>query len=137
MQKYGTKINKVFNHFPLDFHKNAQVGAEILECVGELSWSDNFYALAKESYTKEDSTQTFLVDEAIKLKVNKEKLISCLDGHKYAEKVKNQMTRWTQSFWINGTPGNILINNKTGEYEILSGALPTQMFSNVIDNLLK
>jgi len=137
MTKYGNKINKIFNHFPLDFHKNAQTWAEILECVGELSWSDTFYALAKESYSKENSTQTFLIDEAVKLKVDKTKLTTCLESHKYAEKVKNQMTRGSQSFWINGTPGNILINNKTGEYEILSGALPTQMFADVIDKLLK
>jgi protein-disulfide isomerase len=137
MTKYGNKINRIFNHFPLEFHKNAQAGAEILECVGELSWSDTFYALAKESYSKENSTQTFLIDEAVKLKVDKTKLTTCLESHKYAEKVKNQMMRGSQSFWINWTPGNILINNKTGEYEVLSGALPTQTFTDVIDKLLK
>ncbi len=137
MTKYGEKINKIFNHFPLDFHQNAQVWAEILECVGEISWSDSFYALAKESYTKENSTQSFLVDEAVKLGVEKEKLNSCLESHKYAEKVKNQMMRWSQSFWINGTPWNVIINNETWEYEILSWALPTQMFNDVIDKLLQ
>jgi hypothetical protein len=30
------------------------------------------------------------------------------------------MTNGTELFGITGTPGNILINNETGEYEVIS-----------------
>ena len=40
-------------------------------------------------------------------------------------------------FWITGTPGNILINNTTGEYEVISWAYPTSAFEAIIDKLLK
>ncbi|USN57877.1 MAG: hypothetical protein H6767_06005 [Candidatus Peribacteria bacterium] len=40
------------------------------------------------------------------------------------------------TFGITGTPGNVLINNETGEYEVLSGAYPTASFEDVIDRLL-
>jgi len=61
---------------------------------------------------------------------------SCLDDWIYEEKVKNQMKLWTETFGITGTPWNVLINNETGEYEILSWAYPTSEFIKVIDKLL-
>jgi hypothetical protein len=40
------------------------------------------------------------------------------------------------TFGVTGTPGNVLINNATGEYEVLSGAYPTPAFEAIIDKLL-
>ena len=54
-----------------------------------------------------------------------------------SQKVKDQLGRGGEVFGITWTPGNVLINNETGEYEIISGAYPTVAFESVIDNLLK
>ena len=40
-------------------------------------------------------------------------------------------------FQITGTPGNILINNETGEYIKIPGAYPFEAFQQSIDTLLK
>ena len=45
------------------------------------------------------------------------------------------MKRGTALFGVTGTPGNVLINNETGEYEVLSGAYPTASFEQIIDRL--
>jgi hypothetical protein len=37
---------------------------------------------------------------------------------------------------ITGTPGNILLNNKTGETRLKSGALPPAMLKSGIDQML-
>jgi protein-disulfide isomerase len=42
-----------------------------------------------------------------------------------------------QLFGITWTPGNVLINNNTGEYDIISWAYPTASFETIIDKLLK
>jgi protein-disulfide isomerase len=34
-KKYNNKINIIYKHFPLEFHKNAYIAAEILECSAE------------------------------------------------------------------------------------------------------
>lgn len=39
-------------------------------------------------------------------------------------------------FGITGTPGNAVINNLTGEYEVVSGAYPASTFEGIIDKML-
>jgi protein-disulfide isomerase len=135
--KYGDTLNKMFNHFPLDFHPNAKPAAMIAECLAEAKWIDAFYALIHESFVKENSSKSFLLDEAVKLWGDEAALEKCLDDKKYASKIDAQMGRAQKLFGINGTPGNVLINNETGEYDVISGAYPTQSFVDIIDGLLK
>lgn len=148
-KKYGDKLNIVFNSFPLQFHNNAEPAAEILECLGEQKWSDAYYSLIHTSYssakaldtgnidTSISSSKKFLVEQAVALWANEAELNKCIDSGKFKEKVKSQMETWTTLFGITGTPGNILINNATGEYEVISWAYPTSEFEKIIDEFLK
>lgn len=137
--KYGEKLNVVFNHFPLNFHKNAQKGAETLECIGEVTGSDTFYTVIEKSYKKYDNNNfdlDGLFDIAANEWVNKKDLANCVESGKYSEKVMNQMSLGQDTFGVTGTPWNVLINNKTWEYEVLSGAYPSPAFEDIIDRLL-
>jgi len=40
-------------------------------------------------------------------------------------------------FGITGTPGNVIINNETGEYEVISGAYPAEEFEAKINSIMK
>ena len=137
MEKYGNDINMVFNHFPLGFHANALPGAQVLECLAEQKGSDAFYALIKQAFTDEKSTKSYLMEEAGKLGANEDSLEECVDSKKYVDKVNGQMEKGTSLFGVTGTPGNVLINNETGEYEVISWAYPTSAFETTIDELLK
>jgi len=136
-EKYGDDLWLIFNHFPLGFHDNAQPGAEILECLGEQKGSDTFYALIKKSYSDEKSDKDYLIAEAVTLWADEDELKKCLDDGTYTDKVKAQMAAWTEMFGVTGTPWNVLINNETWEYEVISGAYPTSAFEEIIDKLLK
>ncbi len=136
-EKYGEDLNIVYNHFPLEFHKNAQVGAEILECVGEQKGSEAYYSLIKKSYTDKKSDKSYLIEEAVTLGASESDINECLESGKYTEKVQNGMAKGAELFGITGTPGNILINNETWEYEVISWAYPTSSFVEIIDGLLK
>lgn len=135
-ETYSGSLNKVYNHFPLSFHKNAAIWAQILECIWSQKGSDAFYALAKKAYAKENSTKSFLIDEAVELGADKKILETCLKDETFKTKVEKQMQIGSTVFGITGTPGNVVINNETWEYEILSGAVPTEYFLDVIDRLL-
>ncbi len=135
--KYANDLNIVFNHFPLWFHANAQIWAEIVECLGEQKWTEAFYALVKKSFTDEKSTKAYLIEQAVALWANEWDLNKCLDDARYTEKVKSQMEAWTSLFGVTGTPWNVLINNETWEYEVISWAYPTSEFEKIIDWLLK
>jgi len=136
-KKYWEKLNEAFQNFPLDFHKNALPGAEILECLGKEKWVDAYYELKHISYKNKNSDKDFLIDEAVKLWANKDTITKCSEAKTFADKINNQQRTWTKEFGITGTPGNVLVNNETGEYKVISGAYPTSEFIKVIDKLLK
>ena len=136
-KKYGDKLNIIFNHFPLQFHANAQPWAEVLECLWEQKGSDAFYGLIKKAYTDEKSTKAYLIEQATALWANATELNKCIDSGKFTKKIKDQLEVWSSTFGITGTPGNVLVNNETGEYEVLSWAYPTASFEDIIDRLLK
>ncbi|MDD2908050.1 MAG: thioredoxin domain-containing protein [Candidatus Gracilibacteria bacterium] len=133
--KYGDELNIVFNSFPLYFHNNAQTAAEIIECLGAQKGSEAFYSLISTSYETKDSTKETLLKEAVKLGADETKLNKCLEDKTFTKKVADQMQTGTDLFGITGTPGNVLINNATGEYEVISGAYPAEAFSSLIDRL--
>lgn len=135
-EKYWDDINRIYNHFPLDFHENAIPWAQILECIWESNWSDAFYKLLEVAYAEGKSDKDYLITEAEKLWVNKANLDECLESGKYKEKVQNEQNIWASLFWIQWTPWNVLINNETLEYEIISWAYPTESFIAIIDKLL-
>ena len=41
-----------------------------------------------------------------------------------------------QKMGVQGTPGTVVINNQTGEYELIAGAYPASEFERVINKLL-
>lgn len=136
-KKYGEEISIAYNHFPLYFHENAQIGAEILECLWEEKWVDAFYALIEKSYKDEKSAKSFLIAEAINLWADEDVLNKCIDSWKYSEKVRKQMANGTELFSVTWTPGNVLINVETWEYDVISGAYPVESFNELIERLKK
>lgn len=138
MEKYEWTVNKIFHHFPLNFHANAQKAAETLECAAQLNGSEVYYSLISKSFEKYNNnnfTLSGLNDLAAEMGVNKSQLAECVDSGKYKEKVINQMQIGQANFNVTGTPGNVLINNTTGEYVVLSGAQGTQAFVAAIESL--
>lgn len=135
--KYGEDLNVIFQHFPLDFHPQAQKWAEWLECIAEQK-PEVLYTMIEETFTKFNNNNfsiTWFQDLAAENGVNKEELIECMDSGKYSEKVKTQMQLGQETFGITGTPGNVIINNETGEYEVISGAYPASAFEAIIDKM--
>ena len=135
-KKFPDTVNMVYNHFPLEFHPNAQIWAEILECAWEQKGSDIFYNLITKSFKDSNSTKDFLITTAVWLGAKKDLIEKCLTDKKYTDKVKGQMTTWSSLFNITWTPWNVIINNETGEYEVLAWAYPTASFETIINKLL-
>ncbi len=136
IEKYGDDLNIVFQHFPLGFHANAQVWAEILECVADQEWVKEYYSLIAAAFKDGKSDKDYLYKEAGKLWAKADKLDKCLDEEEFTQKVKDQMARGTELFGVTGTPGNVLINTTTWEYEVISWAYPKDAFIEIIDKLL-
>jgi len=135
--EYSDSVNYIFKHFPLDFHVQAAMEAEALECVWELGWSEKYYEFMEKVFSVSKTNWNSFTKESISelagtIWIDKASVLSCVESWKYTEKVKAQMNEWA-SLWVTGTPWNIIINNKTWEYKLLPWAYPASEFKKIID----
>ncbi len=139
---YGGKVNWVYRHFPLAFHNpGAQKEAEASECAAELGGNDAFWRYADRIYERTKSNgKGFPLDRLIPLAkeigLNGKRFKACLDGGKTASRVNEDVAEGNK-IGIDGTPGNILRNNRTGEVRLKAGARPFDMFKREIDEMLR
>jgi protein-disulfide isomerase len=137
---YKGKVMLVFRHFPLAFHANAQKEAEASECASELGGNDAFWKYVDAIFDRTTSNGTgFSLDALVPLAgeigLSTSTFQACLDSGKYTQKVKDEENAGAQA-GITGTPGNIILNVKTGETQLIPGALPFESFKTVIDKML-
>ncbi|NDF14847.1 DsbA family protein [bacterium] len=128
-KKYGNKVKLVFKHFPLPMHQQAGPASEASMCVFEQNkdkfWKFHDMAFEKQSSLDNDS----LVKYAKAVGADEKKFKECFEGKKFSEAVKADLAygeklgvRSTPTFFVNG--------------QLLSGALPIDQFSEVIDEEL-
>ncbi len=73
---------------------------------------------------------------ATSIGLDKSKFVACLDSGRMSARVKEDLEEGT-AIGINGTPGNILRNNRSGAIVTRHGAQPILQFTGAIDGLLK
>ena len=135
-KKYGDKLAFSFKHYPLPFHQTAMPAALNAECVGELGGSTKYYAFVEGVFAKGTPSQD-VIDGVLKdIGVDAKKVKACVDSGKFKDKINASQSEGSSKFSVNGTPGNVLINTKTGKYEVVSGAQPEANFDAAITRLL-
>jgi protein-disulfide isomerase len=134
VDQYDGKVNWVYRHFPLGNHPNAQKAAEAVVCSANINDNETAWKMIDMLFER-GPTNSNLVTYAKELGIDESKFQDCLDTDKYQQFVKNQANAG-QNSGITGTPGNIILNNKTKESRVVSGARPVDSFSVVIDELL-
>jgi protein-disulfide isomerase len=128
-KKYGNKIKVAFKHFPLPMHKDAVPASEASMCVYEQG-HDKFWKFHDIAFAAQDKLDPENLAKVAKQSgADEKKFKECFDAHKYADFVKKDQAygeklgvRSTPTFFING--------------QLLSGALPIEQFSEVIDDEL-
>lgn len=136
------KVNWVYRHFPLSFHNpGAQKEAEAAECASTLGGEEAFWRYADLIYARTTSNgKGFPIDNlvplAVEIGLDEERFQSCLDSGEMRRRVQDDIENGIVS-GITGTPGNIFINNQTGQVIPASGALPVERLQPIVDQLLK
>jgi len=135
-------VNWVYRHFPLPFHNpGAQQEAEAAECANALGGNKAFWAYANALFTRTTSNghgfpKENLVPLAKELGLDESAFQHCLDSGQETARVKEDEVEGEQ-IGVNGTPGNILLNNKTGEVRLLTGVVPLAELKTTVAQLLK
>ena len=132
------KVRYVFRDFPLDqIHPQARKAAEAAHCAGDQGkyWEMHDLLFQNQQALQVESLKT----HARSLRLNGAAFDSCLDRDTYATEVQKDFedgvaagVRGTPSFFIGKTRSDDTVQ---GVY--LSGALPTPVFRQAIDNALR
>lgn len=139
MKEYGDKVSWVYRQYPLSFHPNAQRAAETSECVAKFGGNDAFWKYTDAIYVEQAKLGGKLNDDAIATAiaasgVTASQVDGCVQSGEMTQKVKAQAAAGSTA-GISGTPGTILVT-KTGEYELISGAVPAEQVKSIIDQYL-
>lgn len=134
IKDYDGKLMWVYRHFPLSFHPQAEPRAIGAECAAKLGGNDKFWAFVDKIFETQAFTGT-PTEVAEKIGLNKAKFEECLKDSKMKDIVTAMANGGTKA-GVNGTPGNILLDTKTGEKKLIPGALPVEQFKPIIDAML-
>ena len=141
LSEFGDEMNLVYRHFPLNIHNpGAQKEAEASECANELGGNEAFWRYADAIFARTKSNgKGFPINKLMPLAkeigLDESEFQSCLDSGRYAGRVQEDLREGSQ-IGITGTPGNILLNNNTGEVTVLQGAKPTKVLESNISRML-
>lgn len=139
---YDGKVNWVYRHFPLGFHDPLATKEALgSECANELGGNEKFWEFTDLVYERTTSNGRGLELEdlntmAVEIGLDRASFSECLDSEKYLSHVQQDIKEGAQA-GVTGTPGNIVINNKTGDVRLILGAQPVSAVKQVIDELLK
>lgn len=136
LEKYPGQVNKVYTHFPLSFHQLAQKAAEGAECVGEQWGVDAFYTYKTNLFGEPQPDRGAILRVAGNIDgIDTGMLEECLDEGRYESTVRASMSFGTR-FGVTGTPGSVIFDRATGEFERVSGAVPAEAFDNHLLRML-
>ena len=141
VDEYKGQVAWVYRHFPLDqIHQKADKEAEATECAYELAGNDGLWKLTDKIFEVTPSNNGLNLDDLPKLAgevgLNQSAFKTCLDSGKTAAHVESDFQSGAKA-GVTGTPGNILLDTKTGKTKLIPGALPFENFKTEIDNMLK
>lgn len=140
VDEYEGQVAWVYRHFPLDqIHSKADKEAEAIECANELGGETAFWALTDKIFEVTPSNNGLdlatLPDLAEQVGLNRTAFQTCLDSGKYAQHVEDDYQGGIKA-GVTGTPGNILLDTKSGKTKLIPGALPFENFKEEIDTML-
>lgn len=135
MEQFPGEVNSLSKHFIIHWDDALKL-ASAMECIAELKPSiyNEAFEKAFEAYPVDID---WIINIATKLGVNKTSLQSCINEWRHEQAVMNMMNQGSEIFWVAGTPWNVVIDRKTGNFKLVSGAYPVDEFVKVINELKK
>ncbi len=136
LRKYPKTVRIVYRHFPLEFHTGAKQKAEASECVAKLKGNEAFWKFHDLLFRRINVTVDKLPLLARSADIDINAFKKCTGGGTVSSHVAMDIQGGQES-GVNGTPANFIVNERTGEFTMISGAVPLSSFTAVIDPMLK
>lgn len=135
-------LNKVMEHFPWEVniihrsylvHPQAQKLQEGWLCSKDQLTPEKHFTFIEKLFEESSLSQDTLLAVAKRVGYDTDKLSKCITDWKYANLLDEQTQEGRDLFGVTGTPGNVIVDTKTGKYIIVAGAYPTSEFVNKIN----
>ncbi len=137
LNDYQGKVNWVYRHFPLSFHQNAAPAALAAECVGEQAGNAGFWQFVDGIFADANTLSQETISSVVgNMTIDKSQFDTCFKNKKYQSVIDDDLASG-QKASVNGTPSTFLINNKTLETKLISGAQPYEQVKQIIDSELE
>ena len=126
----------VFRAYPAVHKVTAQPLHEVAECIAKESGNDAFWKFTDAAF-EEQFKEKDISAKISELKIaNSEKILKCYENGEFKILVDNS-AKEAVSLGIQGTPGSILKNVKTGEVLFINGAQPLGALNEARKQLLE
>ena len=133
IEQFPGEVNSVSRHFIIHGDSALQLAAT-MECIAELK-PEVYHETFDQAFAAYPVDLATLTNIATGLWVNESALQTCIDEWRYTQAVNDMMDQAYQLFGVNGTPGNVIIDRETGNYQLVSGAYPVETFVEAINSM--
>lgn len=131
-------VNWEYQHMNI-FGEQSLKQAQAAECVGEQLGNQAFWVYLSEIYERTQSSGQGAGDLraiADEVGANLVDFDSCVSSGSYLPELE-AATASARSMGITGTPATVLVDNQTGESQLLGGAQPTEAFVQVMRQMMQ
>jgi protein-disulfide isomerase len=122
-------VNWEYKHLTV-LGETSVIQAQAAECIGEQLGNKGFWVAVQEIYDKTGSNGTGagnLTKLAASVGADESTFQSCMAEGRHRDLI-DQETQMARSQGITGTPATIVVDNQTGQMQLLAGAQPAQAF---------
>lgn len=138
-EQYRDRVTFGYRHLPLPFHTEADEAAIAVECVRDQGKFEEYHKVLFKNQKKQFNQDLKKYAKSVAV-ADQKKFEQCLDSEQYRSRVVHDI-EVASSFGMNGTPSFAIgvydSKNKVIRGEILSGALPKDVFISTIEKHLK
>lgn len=130
LNKYKGKVQFIYKHLPLSFHKQAMIASQYYEAIRLQSEQKafDFHDVIFKKQSKLRNGEKFLKAEAKSLGVNMSRLAKDIKSEKVKKRIEEDMAE-ARKFNIQGTPGFVLNGIP------VKGAYPLSYFEKIVEKL--
>lgn len=117
------------------FGAQSQAGAYGAYCAAQLGGEKSYYAYINQAFDAQATSNEEAQANAKAIGLDAEKFANCLTDKATATAVEAAFPLAMEKFGVGGTPASIVINTKTGKYEVVGGAAPKSNFESALENV--
>ena len=135
METFDGEVNHIVKAVQGVNHTNTESKSLALLCAGKLGGDEAYYGMYDkimgQSTPEAPVANSKVASFATELGLNASQFNTCVESKELLSQYSANRQE-ALSLQSGGTPGNLIINNETGEYRLVSGAYPASTFTEII-----